>query len=220
MGSVENFNDFAREQGAPESVLEREYQLSYDDVTPRRWYLSVNGSEAKLNKSNQLNEQRSFRNWCLDHGHKPPMTEKTPIFELMMGRLFNKASKREGTLPFFQTDAGNIENFEHYFGGHIPSMVRAKGDEFLTGGVGDYVRVRVEANRVYFKWQKLKRWSQRALNLNERDLDALKTFISAKGGYQGEEGERGWFRWTYWTPLDVFDGAVVWQWLHPDEKQE
>jgi hypothetical protein len=76
MGSVENFNAFAREQGAPESVLEREYQLSYDDVTPRRWYLSVNGSEAKLIKSNQLNEQRSFRNWCLDHGHKPPMTER------------------------------------------------------------------------------------------------------------------------------------------------
>jgi hypothetical protein len=78
----------------------------------------------------------------------------------------------------------------------------------------------MESNRAYSKWQKLKLWGQRALNMNERDLDALKTFISAKGGYQGVEGERGWFRWTYWMPFDVFDRAVVWQWLHPDEKEE
>jgi hypothetical protein len=63
-------------------------------------------------------------------------TEKTPIFELMMGRLFNNAIKREGTMPFFQTDAGNIENLERYFGAHVPNMVRAKGDEYLAGGLG------------------------------------------------------------------------------------
>jgi hypothetical protein len=217
--SMAKFSDFAKNHGAPEEVS-REFQLSFDDVIPRRWFLSINGSGAHLIKSSQLNEQRPFRNWCSDHGYKPPKTEKQHVFEEMVGELYDTAVKNEGTLPFFQTDAGCAENLEVFFSTHIPHMVRAKGDEFLNGKCGDYVRVRVDVERIYFKWQRLKHWCQRSLNLHDRDLDAMKMFISKKGGYQGEEGAREWFRWTYWMPLDVFDRSVVWGWLHPDEVQD
>lgn len=216
---MHGFKEFAQKHGAPEEVS-REYQLYYDDVTPRRWYLSVNGSEAQLIKSSQLNEQRAFRNWCSDHGHKPPMTEKVPMFELMIGELYDTAIKNEGTLPFFLTDAGNIELLEDYFSKHIPHMVRAKGDEFLNGKCGDYVRVKIDIERCYFKWQNLKRWCLTSLNASEKDLDLLKMFIRAKGGYQGEKGDREWLRWTYWMPFGVFEKNVVWRWLHPDEVEE
>jgi hypothetical protein len=219
-GATDRFNEFARGNGAPESVFEKEYQLSYDDVIPRRWYLSIDKSEARLIKSSQLNGQKAFRDWCSDNGHTPPMTTSVPMFEMMMGRLYDEAVKREGTLPFFLTDAGCIENLENYFDTHIPNMVRMKGQEFLTGKIGDYVRIKEDVQRIYFKWQSLKRWCMRSLNAQEKELDALKMLISAKGGYQGEEGARDWVRWTYWVPFNVFTESKVWKWLHPDEPEE
>jgi hypothetical protein len=188
-------------------------------VTPRRWYLSVNGSDAQLITSQELNIQVRFRNWCLAHGHKPPMAEKVHVFEEMIGSLIDKATKREDTLPFMQTDAGCIENLTNFFDIHIPNMVRSKGQEYLAGKIGDYVRLRMDINRAYFKWQSLKRFLQRSLNVHEKELDAMKMFISAKGGYQGEEGARDWFRWTYWVPLSLFNEGLVWKWLHPDEPE-
>jgi hypothetical protein len=41
--------------------------------------------------------------------------------------------------------------------------------------------------------------------MREKDMGALKRFISRKGGYQGEQGVGGWFRNTYWVPLALFE---------------
>jgi hypothetical protein len=41
--------------------------------------------------------------------------------------------------------------------------------------------------------------------MKEKEEDALKRFISRKGGYQGDTGVGGWFRNTYWVPLDLFE---------------
>lgn len=67
--------------------------------------------------------------------------------------------------------------------------------------------------RVYFKWQSLKRFCMRGLNLNGKDIAELKMFITKKGGYQGEQGAREFYRWTYWVPLEIFDGATQARWL-------
>lgn len=132
----------------------------------------------------------------------------------MIEQLIATSIKREDTLPFSQTDAGHTENLALYFDGHIPNLLRAKGQEFLEGKVGEYVRM--HEGRIYFKWQRLKRFCQGPLHLTGKDIDALKIFISKKGGYQGEEGAREWYRWTYWVPLEIFDGQWKMRWTDED----
>ena len=190
----------------------QKYQLYCDNKIPCQWYLSVDGDEAYPITSHELTVQSRFRNWHLDHQYDPPQSERnTHIFEGMIKQLYAARIKRDVILPFQQTDAGQIENLAQFF--HIPitNLLRANGKEFLDGKIGDTVRIK--DGRIYFKWQSLKRFCQSALNLNGKDIEELKMFISKKGGYQGEQGARGFYRWTYWVPLEVFDGATQARWL-------
>jgi hypothetical protein len=53
--------------------------------------------------------------------------------------------------------------------------------------------------------------------MRDKDIEALKMFITAKGGYQGEKGARDWFRWTYWVPLKLFEGPTTVRWFGEKE---
>jgi len=120
-------------------------------------------------------------------------------------------------LPFLQTDAGHIETLTTYFDIHIPNMVRAKGQEFLEGKEGDFVRVKLDEGRIYFKWKNLGSFIKRVFHMKEKDVEILKIFIGKKGGYQGETGVGGWFRNTYWMPLGLFEGSIK-GWFKPEEE--
>jgi hypothetical protein len=193
------------------------YQLYYEEVTPCRWYLSVDGGEEQRIEPHELTVQSRFRIWHLNNRYKPPQTEKDGRrFEEMIEGLYDAAIKRDKPLPFLQTDADHIETLISYFDFTIPSMVRSKGQKFLDGKFGDWVRLKLDLRRICFKWQMLKLHCQRRLNFREKELEALKMFISKKGGYQGEQGARDWWRWTYWVPMDIFDGATLKKWLEPD----
>jgi hypothetical protein len=168
---VSGYNKFAEEHGGP---LQNHYQLYREDVDPCRWYLAVNGNEPQRILPGELSTQPRFRSWHFDHGHKPPKSTDRHVFEEKIERLYDTAITWEKPLPFLETDAGVVESLTTYFDVHIPTMVRAKGQEFFQGKVGDTVRVKLDEQRVYFKWKSLAIFIKRTFLMKERDIDALK----------------------------------------------
>jgi hypothetical protein len=165
-----------------------------------------------------LNTQGKFRIWHLNHHLKPP--RKITVrggFDKFVEELFDAAIKLEDPLPFRRTDVGCIETLAEYFRIHIPNMVRSCGQEYLDGKIGDRVRLKMNIGRVYFKWEGLKSFCQRALHLQQVELDALTKFITKVGGHQGEKEGRDWFRCSYWVPWDIFDEAMRSGWLQEEE---
>ena len=210
--NTSGYNEFAKEHGGP---VQNTYQLYRVEVEPCHWFLAVNGNEPQLISPGELGTQIRFRNWHFAHGLKPPLSTERRVFEEMIGRLYDAAITRNELLPFLQTDAGHIETLTTYFDIHIPNMVRAKGQEFLEGKEGDFVRVKLDEGRIYFKWKNLGSFIKRVFHMKEKDVEILKIFIGKKGGYQGETGVGGWFRNTYWMPLDLFEEPAK-GWFNPE----
>jgi hypothetical protein len=204
------YNEFAEKHGGP---VQNAYQLFREDVEPCRWYLGVNGHEPQLISSAELGTQLRFRNWHFDHSHRPPRSTDRSTFEERIERLYDNALPYNGTLPFLQTDAGLVEALTQAFEGRMMGGYRAWGQEFLDGKQGDNVRVKMDVGRIYFKWKWMNDYCQRVLNMREKDMGALKRFISRKGGYQGEQGARDWWRWTYWVPIKLFEGSTWERWF-------
>jgi hypothetical protein len=194
------------------------YQLYYEGIEPCSYKLSVDGNEPKGITTKELTWWGPFYQWHLDHDCSPPeyMTQKVFV-ELTRG-LFATKIKLPDPLPFRLTDAARLEDLTLYFDYFIPKDVRTRGQEYLDGKWGDDVRVKMDVRRVYFKWPHMKRRLQLAVNARENELEALKEFITNKGGYQGEKGGRDWFRYRYYLPLDLFDQATLERWF--DEQME
>jgi hypothetical protein len=212
---MDTFNEFALRYGDGSVPI---YQLYWEDVLPRRYFLGVNGDEPQLIESRDLSYQSGFRNWLFDHGYMPPETEKdVHKFERFIEHLWNCKTERETPAPFLDTDAEHIEDLASYFEMHVHSDYRRGGPDYLDGNVGQSVRFIADTQRLYFKWQPLKRFMVRSLNARPGDIKDMKLFIMAKGGYQGEEGARDWLRWTYYVPLNLFDEPTKARWFRVED---
>jgi hypothetical protein len=206
--NTNGYNEFAEKHGGP---LQNTYQLYRVDVEPCRWFLAVNGNEPQLISPGELGTQIRFRNWHFAHGLKPPRSKDRGGFEEMIEGLYDRAITRNELLPFLQTDAWFIETLTAYFDTQIPHLFHGKGQEYLEGKVGDFIRVKINEQRIYFKWKFMGSFMKRVFHLKDKDMEMMKIFIGKKGGYQGETGVGGWFRNTYWMPLGLFEEpARVW----------
>lgn len=198
-----------------------EYQLYKQDTDPCQYFLAVNGSEAKPISGRALSRQPMFRDWHIDHGLKAPLSKKRDDYEKWISHLQDHAKLKEEPLPFLRAEVQFIEKLSAYFNIHIPNMVRASGQEYLDGKVGQDVRVRMGEGRIYFKDRKLTMFCKRSLMMNDKDIVELKMFIQRlcetnRGGFQGEQGARDWMRWTYWVRWDLFDEETRERWQYPD----
>jgi hypothetical protein len=182
--------------------------------------LAVNGSGADPISAAEFGNERKFRIWHFNFKHEAPLLKGQKEFEKMINELMERAIRKEDPLPFLRSDVEYIENLTMYLDIYIPNQYRSFGQEFLDGKAGDVVRMRSDLGRIYFKWQKIKRWLISALSTREKELDAYKMFITRVGGYQGEDGAREWFRWTYWVPMAMFGEETRVRWFEVETKQE
>jgi hypothetical protein len=216
---MHGFHDI--DDAPPQERKHIRWQLYYLDGTPRQWFLSVDGEERRSISSKELSIQSRWRTWHLDNGYKPPDTEKyINKFEEIIGELFDSALRVDQEAPFLATDAQRMENLKLYFQVKIGPMLWEHGKEFEEGKYGDYVRLRLDHGRIYFKWESMNSWFRQGLHLKEAELQALKVFIIEKGGYQSKTGIKGWFRCTYWLPWELFDPETREEWARPPGQRE
>jgi hypothetical protein len=208
------------EQSEPEREP-AEWQLYYYDTIPCQWLMSVRGGPKLAITVHDLAGPVPLTCWLMGRRYSiTNVPENRVLFKQKIEMLIATAIKMEKEpLPFMQTDAGIMEKLALYFGEKIKPVYRSKGQEFLDGKWGQ--EVRVKEGKIYFNWDRVtvcwKHWYQ----AKDKDIDALKLFISDKGGHTGDTGRgvRGWLRWKYWLPLDLFPEQVQESWFNPDSKE-
>lgn len=121
--------------------------------------------------------------------------------------------------PFMSSHAAEIEQLTTYFRHYIPHWIRTRGEEYKNGQVGDDVRIRMDRQRIYFKWDKLSFWLGRAFNMKKRELEDFRRFLyGIVDVHDRNDSLGGFYRSSYSLPFNVI--ASMDDWLHPDDMEE
>jgi hypothetical protein len=169
--------------------------------------------------SEDLLDVRRLRVRCLENGKPFPDRIKQTEWDEVVRRNIDSAVVMEPSV-LFKTCIDQLEMLEAFFGRHIPHMVRARGEEYLAGRVGEAVRVRLEEGRIYFKWEKMKWWCERVLHSSKKDIDGLRVYVEDNGKFHSRTEGKGWFRSTHSTPINLFEEGILEGWLRPGEIKE
>ena len=120
--------------------------------------------------------------------------------------------------PLYRQDAEVVEALERYFTSRLSSIWQ-HGNPYLTGQIGEDVRIRMEFKRVYFKHKKLMISCE--LFYGDKKTTLIREFIDRVGKYHHPEQETwNWGRSKYSLPFSVFDEDVIDKWLNPDKPEE
>jgi hypothetical protein len=122
---------------------------------------------------------------------------KLPEFEKWRNELLEEVIVVEPVSRILQVYAWIIELLTLYFSVHIPTVARAKGQEYLNGKCGDVVRINLTTRRIHFKWNRLATFCARQ-QTPERQVEDLRLYIEKEGTYLDEKEKRGgWWRCTW-----------------------
>jgi hypothetical protein len=185
---------------------------------PRIFYINIGNTRICLEFGELINLKK-LRVKLGEAGANFPDMMKQQDWDKIVREAIEGATVVEPS-EMLQSDADHIEVLEDWFRRHIPSMVWAKGKEFLSGDVGEEVRVRVDEARIYFKPKLLVWFFRKAYNNNKRELQGFKLFLEQNTEHSGEGGPgiRDWFRHTRSVPFSMFNEEEVHRWLNPDEQ--
>jgi hypothetical protein len=180
--------------------------------------VNVGEERVPFTASELMNMQR-YREKCLAYTVSFPDAMKKNEWERIVQNSLENATKVEPP-SILQKNINEIEMLQSYFSIHIPSMVRAKGDEFLRGKIGDFVRVRQDEKEIYFKWQSCAIFCRKMFT-SDRKIEDLRMFLAEKGREHDRNDTKGrWYRSSISVPYEIFDPLIVEHWLHPDEEQK
>ncbi len=188
--------------------------LTVIDTYPAIYFVGDDENRMKLT-SDELTNLTKYRNKCLDHQRDFPVNVTAKDWLLLIHTLIKDAVKVQPSI-LHRKNFEQLEALEKYFAIHITWWAHSKGDEFLTGKVGDDVRVRIKDERIFCKWRKVLSWCDRVLKMNKVDLGNMRAFIEAEAMYHAkEDGERDFFRCSHSFRFSMFDENEVHNWLYP-----
>jgi hypothetical protein len=123
---------------------------------------------------------------------------------------------------FLQANANFRRALASFFDGHIPRWARNKGQEFLTGKCGDYVRVEKDIGRIYFKLDQLYKFCVKALNFTLKDANELEQYLfEINAEHLSRTCSRGgWWRGTWSISFSEFEDWQLEKWFDPEKKNE
>ena len=119
----------------------------------------------------------------------------------------------------FKTNAKELRIIEEWLGIHVTTGVRAWGQEFMDGKQGEYVKVREDEKRIYFKHKKL----LTAVRLQRGTIEEkmMTDFIGNRClEHRQGPGIRDWFRYSHSIGFDQFDEETLQKWFNPDKEDK
>jgi hypothetical protein len=196
--------------GANGMVIDyHELALTIIDREPRIYFVSLGDNGKRIQCIfDELWHQNKFQVKCGDYGVPAPPTMKRIDWENIVRRNIEDATIVQPTQAL-RTSALEYEILTAFFSIHVPTFMRI-GEK----GNDDAVRVRVDEQRVYFKWKNLSRFIMRSFSGAEIML--MRKFVDDKKNcnYQQQEpGFRDWWRFTYSISFDKLDEEDMEKWL-------
>jgi len=200
-----------------ESAQHRELGMTIWNSIPQKFIVNV--GEHRISFGEEILNLKQYRAKCLSHGVAFPSMMSQGDWDKILRQALEEATVVEPP-ELFRTSADEVGMIQRYIGMHIPWGVRQGGQDYLDGKLGKDVRIKVEHNRVYFKWDKLEAYCIRVFNLRRKEMDALKLFLTDKGDKTTRGEGRDFYRSCWALPLDMFDKYVIEQWLSGNKEEE
>lgn len=185
--------------------------------TPRQ-YIINGGTHRIILETRDLFNVQMYKEMIRSHGVLSVPKMNKIEWEENVTRQLEEATIVEPS-ELLQTNADEILLMGRYFRIHIPNMVRAKGEEYLNGKFGDFVRIRIKEERIYFKWDSLSSSCMRS-GCSDKQIQGLKMFVENKAEFHKRDEGRGWFRSSYSVPFKMFSEEYLEKWLSPDLEEE
>jgi hypothetical protein len=177
------------------------------------------GSRIRLTADELLNLNK-YQVKCLEHARTGfPVNVTAKEWKNQVIGLINDSVMIEPSV-LYRRNVKELEALERYFSANIPVWVHTRGEEFLNGKSGDNVRIRVKEEKIYFKWDKLVYWLEKAFGMRQPGLDSMRAYIDTEATYYSRDQKRDWFRCSHSLRFEVFDENVIYHWLHPGEPEE
>lgn len=202
--------------GAGKSGVDHyEFGLTIIDGNPKRYYVNI-GDDRTVISPEEFGNIKVYRMFALRTMASLPDLVPQREWDNVVKRALENAVVIDA--PYImRKNVNELEVLQDFLSIHIPNMIRAHGQEYLDGKVGDVVRLKEKNEMIYFKWEKLASFCRRSMNMQERALEKMRDFIISKGREYGRTELRDWYRSTLAVGFGVFDEAVIDRWLHPDE---
>jgi len=185
------------------------------DVKPQIFFV---GDDRVCCTAGELQSLKAFRARCLEVTMSfPDMMPQKEWDRIIKNNL--EHANRVNPPEVFKTDAKELRIIEEWLTTHIISGVRAWGQEFLDGNIGEYVKVRMEEKRIYFKPKRL----LTAVRLQRGSVEEriMTDFIGNKCvEHRQGPGIREWFRYTYSIGFDQFNEETLRHWFEPDKEDD
>jgi hypothetical protein len=177
-----------------------------------------NGERMMLDANTLLNLQK-YKVRCMEHSLSFPNSMKRDEWENIVRKNIDEATRVEPSV-LLKTNVEEWESLEKFISGQVKTGVRTRGDEYLNGKWGDYVRVKVNEGKFYFKWESLSLFCGRNLQFNHVRINDLRLFLHNKGEFIPRNKMKGWFRSTWSMRFSQFDPDKVNMWLNPDTETD
>jgi hypothetical protein len=205
--------------------VNRTAQLYRNNESVCHYWLGVDGGERQAIPVRELNDQRRLQTWFLGRKYRPLDTMSVQEFEKWRNDLLEHVIVVEDKSELLRTQAFIIEKLTLYFGLHVPWMVRSRGQEYLNGKCGDYVRIDLKSRRFHVKWELLVEWCTRVGNVSDGQVEEIRLWLEREAIYWDKHvGRGGWWRCTFGIKMDIVSDWILDQWLNQDkiagEKQE
>jgi hypothetical protein len=196
-----------------------EWGLTIVNSEPRRFFINIADTRVCFDASDILTEHK-FSERCMAYGIPiPPMMSKKEWLNLVNKNIEDATIVEPSVL--YKPNVSELLALRRFFSTIIPSMVRAKGEEYLSGKVDERVRVKSKEERIYFKWEALLSFCERALQYTKRDIDALRAYVDKSCEWHDRTESKGrWYRSSWSIRFDQFDPDELRRWLNPDIVEE
>jgi hypothetical protein len=185
---------------------------------PNIFIVNLGEGRMILDAHTLLNLQK-YKERCLEHGVSFPNSMKKDEWENIVRKNREGATIVEPS-ELLRTNDDEWMALEKYISGQVKTGVRTRGDEYLNGRWGDYVRVKVDTGKFYFKWNSLRTFCERSLQLNQTRIHDLQLFLDKEAEIISRDRMRDWFRSSMSMRFGQFDPDKVNEWLHPDTDTE
>jgi hypothetical protein len=203
----------------------RELGMVIWNSNPRKYIINVGDDRVAIGPEEILKLAR-FRERCLASGLPFPNMMKQADWDTVVRNGIEGATLIEPP-EVMRTSANELEMLEQWLGAHIISAVRTRGQAYLEGKEDthpsakmDVIRVRVQEQRIYFKWEACKFWALRTYSRHE--AEQMRKFVAENCTYHAKEGGlggiRGWWRCTHSIAFDVFKSEIIGKWLDPEQE--
>ena len=157
--------------------------------------------------ADELYNQQRFHIKCMEHRVSfPPLLKRTEWMELITRNLEDAVEVEPGEL--YQEGGDQLGQLKQYVDFEIRSKVKAFGDEYLNGKMGEIVRVRIKERRIYFKWYALKTWMTRQSS-GWKEIEKMRAWLNKNGIQNPRDQGREWFRSSFSVSLTVWDLLVL-----------